>query len=269
MNFTNSREYADWNLLFNSYLEHGKYTFTYEEIRKRFSLSDAAISLQLLYYSKKKRIFQIRKGFYGILTPENSAGGILPFDLFIDVMMKRLDKPYYVALLSAAALHGAAHQKPMVDFVVSQTPAPRSIVNKKMKLYFVSKSSWEQSGIVQMKTRAGYINVSSPELTAFDLLVYSSKFGTNRVATILQELYEVMKPAALKCLANTQETAVIQRLGYILDRIVENEKLSNVLFKILENRKLFTVPLSIRKQKKGVTDEKWKVIVNMQIETDL
>jgi len=261
--------YNDWNLLFNSYLQHGKYTFTYEEINKLFSLSNTAISLQLLYYSKKKRIFQIRKGFYGILTPENSAGEILPFDLFIDSLMKHLNKPYYVSLLSAAALHGAAHQKPMADFVISQTPAPRSIVNKKMKLFFVSKNSWEQAGIVQMKTRAGYIHVSSPELTAFDLVVYSSKFGVNRVATILQELYEVMKPAALKRIAEMQETAAVQRLGYILDRIVENEKLSNALLKILKNRKIFPVTLSIKKPKKGEIDEKWKVIKNMQIETDL
>jgi len=261
--------YNDWNLLFNRYLEHGKYTFTYEEISKQFSLSDTAISLQLLYYSRKKRIFQIRKGFYSILTPENSAGGILPFDLFVDSLMKHLNKPYYVSLLSAAALHGAAHQKPMVDFVISQTPAPRSIINKKMKLFFVSKKSWEQSGIVQMKTRTGYINVSSPELTAFDLVVYSSKFGINRVATILQELYEVMKPAALKRIAETQETAAIQRLGFILDRIIENEKLTNVLFKILENRKVFPVPLSIKKPKNGEIAEKWKIIINMQIETDL
>ena len=261
--------YNDWNLLFNNYLKHGKYTFTYEEISKYFSLSDTAISLQLLYYSRKKRIFQIRKGFYGILTPENSIGGILPSDLFINSLMKYLNKPYYVALLSAAALHGAAHQKPMVDFVISQTPAPRSIINKKMKLYFVSKNTWEQSGIVLMKTRAGHINVSSPELTAFDLITYSSKFGINRVATVLQELYEVMKPAALKRIAKMQETAAVQRLGYILDKIVENEKLSNVLLKILERRKVFPVPFSVKKIKKGKIDEKWKVIINMQIETDL
>jgi predicted transcriptional regulator of viral defense system len=261
--------YNDWNLLLNNYLECGKYTFTFEEIKKHFSLSDSAISLQLSYYSMKKRIFHIRKGFYGILTPENSTGGILPSDLFIDSLMKHLNKPYYVALLSAAALHGAAHQKPMVDFVMSQTPAPRSIVNKKMKLYFISKKSLEQSGFVQMKTRAGYINVSSPELTAFDLVVYSSKFGVNRVATVLQELYEVMKPAALKRIAKTQDTAAVQRLGYILDRIVENEKLSNILLKILENRKIFPVPISVKKPKKGEIDKKWNVIINMQIETDL
>jgi predicted transcriptional regulator of viral defense system len=259
----------DWNQVLQNFLEHGRYTFTYEEITTLLHLSGNAISHELYLYARKKRIFQIRNRFYGILTPENSINGILPFDLFIDALMKYLNKPYYVALLSAAALHGAAHQQPMVDFVVTQTPAPRSIVNKKMKLYFVSKNSWEQSGIVQKKTRSGYINVSSPELTAFDLVVYSSKFGINRVATVLQELYEVMKPAALKRIAKTQETAAIQRLGYILDRIVENENLSNSLLKSLENRRIFPVPLSIKKARKGEIDTKWKIIVNMQIETDL
>jgi predicted transcriptional regulator of viral defense system len=100
-------------------------------------------------------------------------------------------------------------------------------------------------------------------------VVYSSKFGVNRVATVLQELHEVMKPAALKRIAEMQETAAVQRLGYILDRIVENEKLSNVLLKIVENRKVFPVPLSVKKQKKGEINEKWKIIINMQIETDL
>jgi hypothetical protein len=92
MNLKNSREYIDWNLLFNSYLERGKYTFTYEEISKRFSLSDAAISLRLLYHSKKKRIFQIRKGFYGILMPENSAGGVLPFEAWEPVKRELTEK---------------------------------------------------------------------------------------------------------------------------------------------------------------------------------
>jgi len=216
--------YNDWNLLFNTYLEHGRYTFTYEEISKQFSLSDTAISLQLLYYSRKKRIFQIRKGFYGIITPENSAGGILPFDLFIDSLMKHLNKPYYVSLLSAAALHGAAHQKPMVDFVISQTPAPRSIINKKMKLYFISKNSWEQSDIVQMKTRAGYINVSSPELTAFDLVVYSSKFGVNRVATVLQEIPFEVKNEWFAGVCNVTVYKIEELLGSKLKALYGRKK---------------------------------------------
>jgi hypothetical protein len=43
---------------------------------------------------------------------------MLPINLFIDDMMKSLNKRYYVGLISAAALHGAAHQKPMEYYVI-------------------------------------------------------------------------------------------------------------------------------------------------------
>ena len=59
------------------------------------------------------------------------------------------------------------------------------------------KNEWNKEDIKQMKTDAGYINVSSPELTALDLLYYVDKLGMNRVITTLKELIEVMKPSVL------------------------------------------------------------------------
>jgi predicted transcriptional regulator of viral defense system len=261
--------YNDWNELFINYLKRGKYTFTYDDISKEFPLSGKAISQGLLYNSKKQRIVKLRKGFYGILTPENSIDGILPIYSFIDDLMKYLHKPYYLALLSAGVLHGAAHQKPMVDFVVTETPAPRSIVTPRMKVFFISKHSWQQTDIVQKKGVAGYINVSSPELTAFDLIIYIDKIKFNLAATVLQELYEVMKPSVLKRVAKQMETPVIQRLGYILDRFVEEKVLSDALQKVLKSRKIKTAPLSVKKSKSGEIDDKWKIVINTEIDPDL
>jgi len=47
------------------------------------------------------------------------------------------------------------------------------------------------------KTDSGYMNVSSPELTALDLFSFTEKFGVNRVVSVLQELTESIKPVAL------------------------------------------------------------------------
>jgi hypothetical protein len=74
----------------------------------------------------KKEVLQIRQGFYVIIPPKYSKSGTLPLYLFIDDLMKSLDKPYYVSLLSVAALHGAAYQQPMGYTVITQSPAPRS-----------------------------------------------------------------------------------------------------------------------------------------------
>ena len=264
------KEQNKWNVFFLDLRERGRCTFTFDDVKKHFNLPEQSISQELYRYSVKKQIVKIRKGFYGILTPETAIGGMLPPDLFVDALMKSLHKPYYVALLSAAALHGAAHQQPMEYFIVTQTPAPRSIRNKRLKITLISKKTWEPSAVEQKKTRAGYLHFSSPELTAFDLLENIHTFGINRIATVLEELYEEMRPSRLSKVAKQIDyKANIQRLGYILDTIEGAEKLADTLYKILKQTSFSPVPLSPQKGKKGPINNKWNIIINMQIESDL
>jgi predicted transcriptional regulator of viral defense system len=267
----NNIRYTPYNYL-DKYLtevrSQGRYSFTVEELKNQFDRSYPALRQNLLRLKAKKEIAIIRQGFYVIIPPEYSKQGMLPPYLFIDDLMKSLDKPYYVGLLSAAALHGAAHQQPTGYTVITQSPAPRSV--EKLKIIFFSKQELLQNGIVQRKTPAGYINVSSPELTALDFLDYIHKFGINRITTVLQELSEEMKPAPLLKIAKQYpNTAAIQRLGYILETAVSSEKLSDALWKALNERIFFPVPLSPQKAKNGETGNKWKIIQNMEIESDL
>ncbi len=251
----------------------GRYAFTFGELKSKFAdRSHTALTQSLLRLKAKREVALIRPRFYVIVPPEYSKQGIIPPYLYIDNLMRSLNKPYYVGLLSAAALHGAAHQQPTRYTVIAQSPAPRSV--EKLGVVFYSKREFLQGGIIQKKTPAGYINVSSPELTALDFFDYIHKFGINRIATVLQELSEEMKPAALQKIARQySNTAAIQRLGYILDQVAGTgagaEKLSDALAKVLEKRTTFPLPLSPQKGKKGETDSRWKVIKNMEIETDL
>ena len=246
----------------------GRYAFTVEELKKQFDRSNPALRQSLFRLKSKKEVAIIRHGFYVIITPEYSKQGIIPPYLYIDDLMKSLDKPYYVGLLSAAALHGAAHQQPTGYTVITQSPALRNI--DRLNIVFYAKQEFLQEGIIQKKTPAGYINVSSPELTALDFFDYIHKFGINRITTILQELSEEMKAAPLMKVARQYpNTAAIQRLGYILDTVISAEKLSDVLWKVLNERNCFPVPLSPQKEKKGEANNRWKVIKNMEIESDL
>jgi predicted transcriptional regulator of viral defense system len=54
-----------------------------------------------------------------------------------------------------------------------------------------------------------------------------------------------------------------------LEREVSAVKLSDSLWKALNERTCFPVPLSPQKGKKGELDSKWKIIKNMEIESDL
>lgn len=261
---------ASWDRFLVELQGKGRYAFTFDDLRNFFDLSEEAL-LQGLYRLKiKKQVVQIRKGFYAILTPEYSSQGMLPYHLFIDDLMKSLNKPYYVALLSASTLYGAAHQQPMEYYIITQTPAPRSINSKKLKISFLSKNTWEQDDVIKKTTDAGYINVSSPELTALDLLAYVEKIGLNRITTVLHELVESMRVSLLsRTIKRYPNTPVIQRLGYIMDKILDEKKIAEVLLKNLKDRNIFPVLLSTQKSKNGILDETWKVIINIEIESDL
>lgn len=248
----------------------GRYSFSLAEIKKQFDISDKAINQNLYRLKTKKQIAQIRKGFYAIITPEYSQQGIIPVPLFIDDLMKSLNKRYYVGLLSAAALYGAAHQQPMEFFVITEKPALRKINTRKLKINFYVKKGWEDEHIANKKTDAGNIRVSTPELTALDLLYYTNNIGINYTVTILKELAaEINATELTKTAKRYQQVAAIQRLGYLLDKEIGNEKLADALSKALNNKTIFPVALSNQKSKNATIDEKWKVIKNVNIESDL
>jgi len=63
----------------------------------------------------------------------------------------------------------------------------------------------------------------------------------------------------------------LQRLGYIFEEILENELLSNALYTVLQQKEVtfFRTPLKASSLIKGFpSNERWKVIVNTEIEID-
>ena len=190
--------------------------------------------------------------------------------MYLDDMMQSLNKKYYLGLISAAAIHGASHQQSMETFVITEKPALRSIKNQKLKINFFVKNEWMNEDIKQVKTDAGYVNVSSPELTALDLLYYVEKLGMNRLVTILEELVDVIKPSHLaKTVKNYSQIATVQRLGYLLEFELGNEKLSEVIYATISDKKGVNIPLMPGKNREGTINAKWRIINNINIENDL
>ena len=256
------------------YIDHvrakGRYAFTLEELKDKLEVTDKAILQNLYRLKDKNKIVQIRKGFYTLLPAEYSKIGVIPSNMYLDDMMLSLNKKYYLGLISAAAIHGASHQQSMETFVITEKPALRNIKNQKLKINFLVKNEWNKENITKVKTEAGYINVSSPELTALDLLYYVDKLGMNRVITILKELVEVIKPNLLaKTAKNYSQIAAVQRLGYLLEYELKNEKLSQAIYATIADKKGASIPLMPGKNKKGRTNTKWRIIDNIKIESDL
>lgn len=247
----------------------GRYSFSWDNAREAMPISDKALRQGLYRMKQKQRIAQVRKGFYVIITPEYSSHGQLPPYLFLDDMMHWLNRRYYVGLLSAAALHGAAHQQPMKYYVIIEPPAMRNIQKGDLSIDFFVKKSWDERDVIQKKTDAGYINVSIPEITALDLLTYGN-FGINRVYTILEELSEEMKRGTLaRVSAQYFPVSSVQRLGYLLDKELGNKNLAEGLLKGMKERETHSVFLQRQGDQQGNEDKEWKVFKNIIIENDL
>jgi len=66
-----------------------------------------------------------------IIPPHYASRGVVPPHYYIDRLMAHQNKPYYISLLSAAALLGAAHQRPQKFFVTYNPPNEMSEISKR------------------------------------------------------------------------------------------------------------------------------------------
>ena len=252
----------------------GRISFSLNQLEGELpGYSGVAIKSALKRLSKKGKVVSFHKGFYLIISAQYANRGILPAALFIDNFMKHLNRSYYVGLLSAAALYGSAHQQPQEFFVMTEFPVLRPSQKKGLKVNFISKNKIESRLLKERKTESGYLKVSSLALTASDLVQFEKRSGgITRVATILNELQEGMDPKEFDPIffSSTPSTA-IQRLGYLIEKVLNNKNLSNELFAASQRNgvKFFRIPFKASAPYKGFcSGNRWKVIVNIEIEMD-
>ena len=256
----------------NELRSNGRYAFSLQEVRGKFDQSDEAIKKALQRLKKKKEIALVRNEFYVVVPPEYRSKGILPPSLFVADLMKFLGKDYYIGLLNAAAYHGAAHQQPQSFCVITTKPSLRAIDNDNLKINFYIKKQWDERDITKRKVDTGYIKVSSPELTALDLVYYFDQSGGfNRVATVLEELSENIDVDKLLNVAKRYSpVTAVQRLGFLFESVLGLQELVNPIKDYLKTVNYFPVLLRPQKDKiEMITGNDWKVVQNLEIETDL
>jgi len=248
----------------------GRYTFDRSEALSALRVDALNLKKAATRLSAKKRIVAPRRGFYVIVPLEYRATGAPPPSWFIDNLMRHLGRPYYVGVLSAAALHGAGHQQPQEFQVVTDVPQ-RPVLAGRARIRFLIKKNIARTPTVAVKTETGTMQVATPEATAIDLLRYvSAAGGLSNIAVVLAELAERIDGRRLVDAAEIDdELANLQRLGYLLDYIGAGDRASP-LANWMNDRKPRAAPLKPGKPIKGCpVNRRWKVIVNEEIEVDL
>src|SRR3990170_3982800 len=118
-------------------LAHGRHTFTREEAEASLKSSTIATYHSLRRLQKRGWLAMPRRGFYLIVDPEHRQLGALPATAWIDDLMRFHGISYYVGLLSAAAMHGAAHQQPQeFQVVAGAVLRPLTVGRVRIRFFF-------------------------------------------------------------------------------------------------------------------------------------
>ena len=130
----------------------GKYSFTLEEVAAQFpSFTRERIHQEISRQIAKRLIISAWRGFYAVVLHEYGLEGTVPPSEYIDQLMKYLGRRYYIALLSAARMHGSSHQNPQSYMIMVEGDSLRSSVKgdvlltlNSLKFFYPHYAGWHE-----------------------------------------------------------------------------------------------------------------------------
>lgn len=251
----------------------GRLTFSRDEAMAALGVGAPAFHKAVERLKKQKLLLTPRRGFYVIVPSRFYSWGAPPADWYIDPLMRHEGRTYYVGLLKAAELHGAAHQAVMEFQIVTDQQLPRIRRGRSViAFYFKRDVEGVLADVIDHKTETGSLKVSGPELTAFDLVRYANAVGgLDAIATVLSELHEKVTAEALARVARHFERTVSQRLGYLLDLLGAGEKSDALRRDVFSRSPVPWVKLEPQERKDAEPierNERWHVYVHRKPEID-
>lgn len=260
-------------------LAQGRAYFRREEALAALGVAPAALNMALLRQARKHRLANPRRGFYLILRPEDRTIGVPDPTHWIDPLMEYTQVDYRIALLRAAAFHGAAHQAVMV-FQVIVPRQMRSFEIGRHRVEFVyqnpaafaevNRAGWLDS----LKSEAGFAKVAGIELTLLDCARYFHKAGgISGMAQIVKDLGGRARPRELASLAGYYENTSVRRLGYVLERM-RHMRQADALQPFARKAKTAALldpsvkPLSVEASQLHEKESQWRLIINAPVEPD-
>lgn len=250
----------------------GYVTFSIEDAYSAFSdKSQKTVQNELNRAVTRGRVVSVYRGFYVVIPVQYQLKRVVPVKYYINALMPYVGKPYYLCLLSAAAFYGAAHQQPMVTQVMTVAPRIKSSC-KNSDLKWVYRTTIPDFLLRRVNNDIGPLCFSSPELTAVDLIQFAHHVGGyQRAATVLAELMESVDIQKMSEVIPYTTIATIQRLGYILEFVLDETEKANQLHAILKTHSPKYKTISMSNSQAPRVDNpsnRWHVNMNIDIEID-
>lgn len=248
-------------------ISEGRYAATTEEIAELTGRSVDSVRHGLARLRAQGRAFSPGRGFHVFVPPEYRSWGVVPATWFIDDLMAFMDRDYYVALLSAASLHGASHQAPQTFQVITDREQDDRDFGR-VRLRFYQSALVSETPTVSQNSPTGTFRLSTPEATVVDLLERPRQSGgLSNVATILREIGE-LDGGELARLSALRPRSHARRLGWLLQRFRDDVDLSD-LRRRAEPGQGKPAPLAAGGRRSGQLDDEWGLLINTTVQPDV
>ncbi len=254
-------------------LAHGRQIVTLAEVSALTGLGRREVAAAMTRLRRSGQFFSPQPGLYVAIPPQYRTWGVVPATDFIDAMMTVMGRRYYVALLSAAEMYGAAHQMPQVFQVMVDRPVADRDLGR-VRLRFYTNTRLSQVPVQLHNSSTGQVRLSTPEATCLDLASRPGDCGgLSNVATVMAELAEEagLDPAAIVDAADAYPAASLRRLGWLLEKVGAPLDLC-VLRDAVRRGGAGKRPVALLDPagpRRGHVNQGWRIVENVEVEPDL
>jgi hypothetical protein len=160
----------------------GEFIVSVDQLAQAGQMTHIAVRRQLEHLSQRVQHLPGRPSAYLIVPPEHLARGAPPVAAWLDAYFRLRGQPYYVGLLSAAALHGSSSQALQVTQILTTKPM-RPMHLGRLHVDFYVKKHLRQTPLSSLAGMPAPLALSSPEATILDLIAFSDRIGGRRRVT--------------------------------------------------------------------------------------
>lgn len=221
-------------------LEDGHCGFSLDALVQATGLDPIAAQMQLRRISHVIPLYR-RAGFYLAISPEHRRIGAPPVEWWIDDFFAALWRPYYIGLLSAAAIHGSAPQALQVTQIVIDHRRPTIQIGR-LRIQFTEKRGVEKTPVMTPPGARVPVKVATPEATFFDLIRYEHKLGgMPRILDVIDGL-DLSSDGIEEALRQDLEAKLLQRAGFLLEH-TGKAALARLVARHLQGIRLYPAPI--------------------------
>ncbi|MHB8186650.1 MAG: type IV toxin-antitoxin system AbiEi family antitoxin domain-containing protein [Dermatophilaceae bacterium] len=257
--------------LLDDLVAHGRAAITTAEAADALGIPQDQVRVRMHRYLQQGRVIAPARGLWVPVPPQHRVYGALPGLQMIDLLMRHLGRDYYVGWLSAAEVHGVAHQAPQVLQVAVSAPVQDRTLGR-VRLQFATRARVADVPREQRTAPTGLVWVATPATTALDLVDDPARSGgLSNAATVIAELAADgrLTDDALADAARHFPITTVRRLGRLLDSLNLAPLTGGLQRLASEHRRAPITALDRRSPPEGPTDHRWRVAVNTQIDPDL